>query len=523
VPADGQAAFPPEIDPGIAAEPEPGYDGGALITASTLTLISSATGLVIGLLRSKLVAVLVGSKGVSILSNLNIYNAFAATAGTAFAGPGSTRAIAAARAEGRDERVDWLIRYSFLVPPAIGLLILTVTVVFAQQISGLVMGDTQYADLVAISAVAIPLTLLGASYAGVLQGFIRIGSLAKASIATTLVSLVVTVAFVLAFGLRGAIVATSIVALVQVGIFLLREPWVVRERRWRRRLSFDWAALHPVLQLGLASVALTVASTLVALLIRSDIVRVVGLEQNGVYQPVAAISDTYLELLISSTSFYLFPRLTELLSAGRRTDASAEVGHGLRVILAVTVVLLLLAIAFGEPIVVLLYSDQFRGAADPLAIQMTGNILKVVIWSASAALLPLGYYRAWLLLGLCHLAIKYFGTHLLLPGMGLDGVAVAYDLAWAFTFLAEGFLVVAVIKVGPRWHDWQRAIIAGALVVFTFGAHSLNHGLGMLAAVAALLVWLAVSRADLVDLARTLSGLARPRLQALRRGGGPGE
>ncbi len=511
----------PAAPPALSADPP--RPGEALIAASTLTLMASATGLVIGLLRSKLVAVLLGTTGVGVLANIGIYNSFVSTAGTAFAGQGATRSIAAARAQGHDERVDWLIRYSFLVPTAVGLLVMLITVFLATQISELVMGDAQYAHLIAISAIAIPITLLAASYSGVLQGFLRIGSLAKASIATTVISLVVTVVLIVIFGLTGAVVALSVVALVQLGIFFLREPWVIQGRRWARRLSFNWVALHPVLQLGVASVVLTIVSTLVTLLIRSDIVRVLGIDQNGIYQPVSAISDTYLEILISSTSFYLFPRLTELLTAGRRSEAADEVGHGLRVILAVTVPLLLLAIAFGEPIVTLLYSDRFRPAADPLAIQMTGNILKVIIWSASAALLPMGYYRAWLVLGLANLGIKYAGVHLLLPSMGLDGVAVAYNLSWAWTFLAEGFMVVAIIKVGPHIRDWQRAFVAVALVVGTFGAHSMTHELGMLIAVAATLAWLAVSRADLADLVRTLSGIARPRMDALRRGRGPGQ
>jgi PST family polysaccharide transporter len=510
------------IDGNPPAEPKPGSDSSALIAASALTLIASATTMVIALIRSKLVAVLLGPSGVGILANLGIYNMFASTAGYALAGQGSTRAIAVARAEGRDERVDWLIRYTFLIPPAAGLVILASTVFLAQQISGLVMGDPQYASLIAISAIAIPLSLLAGSYAGVLQGFVRIGSLAKASILATVASLIVTVALILTFGLTGAAAAGAFVALLQLGIFFLREPWVVRGRRWRRRLSFDWLALHPVIQLGLASVVITLVSTLVTLLIRTDIVRVLGIDQNGIYQPVAAISDTYLEVLIASTSLYLFPRLTELLSSGRRSEASDEVGHGLRVLLAVTVPLLLIMVAFGEPIVVLLYSDRFRPAAEPLAIQMAGNILKVITWSAAAALLPLGYYRAWLFISLGNLAIKYVGVHLLLPTSGLDGVAIASNLSWAWSCAAETFVVVAIGRVGPRRRDWRFALIAVALVAATFGAHEMAHPLGMLIAVAATIAWLAVSRADLADLVRTLTEIVRPRLLALRRKRGVG-
>ncbi len=522
VPVGALPGLPTETDVAVTANQVESGASGALITASALTLIASATGMVIGLLRSKLVAVLLGPNGVGVLANIGIYNTFVSTAATAFSGQGSTRAIAAARAKGQDERVDWLIRYSFLIPPAIGLLILVVTVILAKEVSGLVMGDPQYAPLIALSAIAIPLSVLAGSYAGVLQGFVRIGSLARASIATTIISLIVTVALIVTFGLTGAVIAGAIVAVVQLGIFFVREPWVVRGRRWRRRLEFNWPALHPVLQLGLASVVVSIASTLVTLLIRSDIVHVLGIDQNGIYQPVAAISDTYLEVLIGSTSFYLFPRLTELLSAGRRKEASDEVGHGLRVILAVTVPLLLVMVAFGEPIVVLLYSDRFRAATDPLSIQMAGNVVKVIAWSAGAALLPLGYYRAWLFICLVNLGIKYVGVHLLLSAYGLDGVAVAYNLSWVWSCLAEGFIVVVLAKVGPHRRDWRFAFMALALVAATFGAHETSHLLGMAVAAATTITWIVVARADLADLIRTLTNIARPRLLALRRRDGSG-
>ena len=500
---------PPELTPDGA--------GAQLITASVLTLASSATGLVVALFRSKIVAILLGPTGVGALANIGIYNTFVSTAGSAFAGQGATRAIAAARSGDAPDRVDWLVRYSLILPPLVGVLIALVTIVLSPLISSVVMGDQRYAALVAIGAVAIPLGLLTAGYAQVLQGFVLIGSLAKANIATTVVSLVFTVSLVMAFGLMGAVVATSLVAMVQLGIYFQREPWVVRDRIWRRRLPLDWEALRPVLQLGLAGVVAGTASTLVSLLIRTDIVRVLGLEQSGVYQPVAAISDNYLELLLSSTSFYLFPRLTELLTTGRRADAARELGHGLRLMLAVTVPFLLLTVAFSEPMIVLLYSSRFRDAADPLAIQMAGNVLKVITWSIGAALLPLGYYRLWLGIAVVNVAIKYVAVQVLMPHLGLDGVAWATSISWAWSVTAETIAVVFFGRLAVSRRDWRVAVVAIVLVAGTFGVRSVSEPAAMLVAVPTGFAWLALVRADIRDLAQTLQQITGRQLSVLRR------
>lgn len=486
-----------------------------LVTASVLMMASSSTGLVVGLIRSKLVALLLGPAGVGVLSNLSIYNNLVVTTATAVAGQGSTRAIAAERAMGRDDRLDWLIRYTFLVPTAIGLLLLIGSAALASQVAATVMGDSGYATLVVISAVGIPLGALATAYAGVLQGYVRIGSLARAGIVSTLGSLVLTVGLVLWFGITGAALAIPAVLLLQLAIYFRQEPWVVLDRRWRRRLAVNWPALGPVLQLGIASVVLALAGLLVSLLIRTDIVQVLGVDQNGVYQPVAALSDTYFEILISSTSVYLFPRLTQLLSTGDKHQAAREVGHGLRVVLGVTMPFMLLGIGLSVPVVVLFYSDSFQGAGDPLAIQMAGNVLKTITWSIGAATLPLGFYRAWLLIGLVNLLVKLVAVHLLLPTMGLNGVAVAYDLSWAFSCVTETALVVAIGRLNPGWRDWLRALTAVAFIAVTLGGHMLTPVLGLILALVAACVWIAVSRVELGDLVKSVEALVVPQARAL--------
>jgi len=56
-----------------------------------------------------------------------------------------------------------------------------------------------------------------------------------------------------------------------------------------------------------------------------------------------------------------------------------------------------------------------------------------------------------------------------------------------------------------------------AFVLGTYATHALTHDLGMVVAVAATIAWLAVSRADLTDLIKTLSGIVGPKLPSLRR------
>jgi PST family polysaccharide transporter len=487
--------------------------GAELLRASVLTLASSATGLMVGLFRSKLLAILLGPAGVGVLANLGIYNTLIATASGAIAGQGATRAIAAARSDGTQDQIDWLIRYAVLVPALIGVIVMVGSMALAAPISGLVMGDQAYAPLVAVSALAIPAGLLAASYSSILQGFVHIGSLARVGISTTLLSVIVLLSLILPFGLTGAAIASVVTALIQIGLFARREPWILR-RRWLRRLEFHWPWMKPIVQLGLAGVILGIASTLTNLLIRSEIVGRLGIEQNGIYQPVAAISETYLELFISSTSFYLFPKLTQLLSAGQRREATAELGHGLRLMLVVTVPFLLIGIGGGREIISLLYTPRFAEAADPLAIQMLGNLAKVVTWSVGAALLPLGMYRAWLGIGLVSVAIRYVGVRVMVGPLGLAGAAIAYDLGWFWSAAMEVGVVVLVGRLVLSRRDWRSVTVGAILVGLTFASRSFGDGVAMITALAATLCWVVALRGEVLELLVTLRSVIRPHLRS---------
>jgi len=83
---------------------------------------------------------------------------------------------------------------------------------------------------------------------------------------------------------------------------------------------------------------------------------------------------------------------------------------------------------------------------------MAGNILKVITWNCRRGTSPLGYYRALAAIGLSQLASSILDASSA-TALGLQGVAIAYDLCWAWTFAVEMFVVVAIGRVGPRPRD----------------------------------------------------------------------
>jgi PST family polysaccharide transporter len=484
--------------------------GGELTRASAATLAAAAMSIVVGLIRSKIVALLLGPLGVGTLASLNLFLNSATVVAAAAAGPGAVRALAAMRGGGDPDRRSWLERYVFVGPMIVGLLLTVITVVVAGPLSVLLLGQPDLAFAVLLICAAIPVAVVAASYTQLLQSLLRVGTIARADVVTTFISLPLTVALVIWFGLAGGVVAVGAGFAVRFVALRLLSPGVLPRGDWRRSLRVPAGALRPILVIGSGGAILGIATTLGALLVRTEIVRTLGLETNGLYQPVAALSDTYLDVIIGATSVYLFPRLTELLARGDRASSQRELGHGLRLSLAVSVPLILVAVGLSDLMVRLLYSAEFGAAAWPLSIQMAGTILKLVSVSVGVALLPLALTRTWVLIGVLVVVLRYVGVVLLAPNMGLVGAALASDAAWAVGAIATLAAVHRSGRLSVARLDLIHAVAAALLVLVVLAARSFGDVVAAVATLGATLSWLVIARDELGALFISV-------LEALRR------
>lgn len=468
-----------------------------LTRASAATLAAAVISILFGLMRAKIVAVLLGPFGVGALASLNLFLNSATVVAAAAAGPGAVRALAEMRNGAESASRPWLERYLFVGPLIVGLLLAVITVAVGTPLSVLLLGQQDLVFAVLMICAAIPVAVVAASYTQFLQALLRVGTIARADIVTTMVSLPLTAVLVLVFGLTGGVLAVGAGFAVRLIALRLLSPGVSPRGDWRRSLRVPAGALRPILIIGSGGAILAIATTLGALLVRAAIVRTLGLETSGLYQPTAALSDTYLDVVIAATSVYLFPRLTELLARGDRATAEHELGHGLRLSLAVTMPVILVAVGFSDLVVHLLYSAQFAGAAWPLTIQMAGAILKVVSVSVGVALLPLAMTRTWVLIGVLVVVLRYVGVVLLTPSLGLVGAAVASDVAWAVGAVST---LVAVqrsgrLSIGRR--DLFRPAFAGMLVVAVLAARVSDGTIAVVVTSGATVLWLVVVRHDL--------------------------
>lgn len=479
----------PAAQPVPVAEPR----NRALFAATFGLWGASALVLATTLLRGKISALYLGPAGIGLIAQLN----YLANLSTNFAALGLSngciKLLAEARAQGdiqAERRVRGIV---FALPVTIGLVIALAIAVAAKPISGILFDSESHAVAIIVAATSIPLAMAAGSFSISLQGSGNMRRLAAVNSVSAVLTTVLVVSLVIAFGLDGAIAGVTLTSLVVLLSFVAYEPRFRDQMDLNPRRLLHKPTLRAIYAFGVASLILSVASTALELGVRTAIVHRLGITSNGLYQPVMLLSTQVFLALITALSTYLFPRLTELYTSGHHEHAAREVNEGLRLVLAVVVPTVIAVVTFAPILLTLMFSQSFEAAARPLNIQMLGDVFRALGWIFGAVLLPLGMIRPWLWIGLATIVMQAAASLALLTSFGLEGAAAGYTVGW----ITGVVLTVWVVDRYTSFRVDRRSMVFSiAAVIATTAAVAAAYGGTMtkiVVAVIALLGWWAVT------------------------------
>ena len=401
------------------------------ILESTLIMGSSAfLVMALDLVRVKILALWLGPEGVGTLSVLNHFHTVAVTLISLGLGTGVVKYVSAGNREGDHEAVHGVIRHAFQFTGLLSTCFTVLCVIFSSHVSGWILGSPQGSFFVIVYAGTLPLiayTLTSSSY---LQGLKRVSSLAKINLYRTVTSVLFIAPLVWFWRLEGAVLSVVIISVIHA---LLCHHYLKTENYLRS--MFSWKALDVVmlkqlLPFGLATLITGATYALSQLVLKILIVRNLGMELNGIYQPVWALTMTYPTLVLSSMSAYSYPRLCELSSA---RDMTEEINAMLRVaVMLITPAMFFLVLA-RQPIIQVLYSPEFSAAADYIPIQILGDFFKILTWSVGAFLLPIQKFRPFVIGGIFTDGLLVAAAAALIPAFGLNGAVAAFVLSYGFS------------------------------------------------------------------------------------------
>ena len=455
---------------------------------------ASVINIVVGLLRIKVAAVLLGPAGVGLIGLLTSLTATAAAvAGLGFGNVG-TRQIAEAVGQ-NDAAVLAAVRralfWGTLILAFIGAAIFWS---LRNVLAAHVLGDVALAGDVGWLALAVALTVAAASQSALLNGMRKIGDMARVSVLSALLSTVVGAGALMLWGRDGLmafVIAAPFASFLLGHVYVARLPKVKAPRTPMPVLAGQWSNLA---KLGAAFMVAGLAGTLGQLLVRTLVQNHLGVEAVGYFQAASTISLTYIGFVLAAMGTDYYPRLTTAIHD--HTAVNRMVNEQTEVALLLGGPALLAMMGLAPWVIELLYSASFQPATDVLRWQVLGDVLKVASWPLGFIILAAGDGRTFMLTESLVVGVFLLLTWLGLPlvgvtatGMAFVGMYLAYlpIMYWlarrrsGFKWLSTvwrifGWLMLATVAllVAAQWSTLFTAV-AGLLLSTSLGLYSFSR------------------------------------------------
>jgi enterobacterial common antigen flippase len=411
---------------------------------------SSALTIGIGIVRTKVMAILLGPAGFGLMG---LYASIADLA-VSIAGMGvnssGVRQIADAAACGdamQMARTVTVLRRTAILLGVLG----AGLAVFSQTVSELTFGSDQHAGAVALLSLAVFCRLVAGGQGALVQGMRRIGDLAKMGVFGALFGTIISIPVVYFLREEGVVPSLVCVALTSA----VTSWW------YSRKVQIEppaitvyevWREVASLLKLGFAFMAAGFLVIGAGYAVRIIVVRNFGLEAAGFYSSAWTLGGLYVGYILEAMGADFYPRLVG--AAKDNAQCNRLVNEQTQVSLLLAGPGIIATLTFAPLVIAIFYSAKFAGAVEILRWICLGMALRVISWpmgtiivAKNRQLIFFGADLAWTIVnvGLAWLCVGRFGV---------AGAGIAFFGSYAF----HALMIYPIVRVlsGFRWSAANR-------------------------------------------------------------------
>lgn len=418
-----------------------------ILKSSSIIGGASVINILIGLVRTKILAVLLGPTGVGLVSLFRSLMTTGTTVSTLGLDIVGARQVAEAN-EAQNYRQLALARRALLwATLALAVVGGIVMWVLRAPLAARVLGDPADSAIVGWLALGVAIGVSAASLGATIQGMRRVGDIARATVYGSVFN---TIVGIFAIWYWGNAALVYFVLLVPLGSFLF--GWIYVSRlprtesqpiRWRD-MTGQWKMLF---QVGFAFMAAALATQVIQLWIRVDVSKVLGTEALGQFQASYTITTQYLTLVLTAMATDYYPRLTGVMRD--HTAATRLVNDQTEIALLLGAPILLAMMGLAPWVLRLLYTKDFAPAVLILRWQVLADVLKLASWPLGFILLAAGDGKTFFWTEAASLLVMGGIIDGLLHPFGLEITGVAYLACYVFYLPLIHWL--AKRRIGFAW------------------------------------------------------------------------
>lgn len=395
---------------------------------------------VISVIRSKVIAVLLGPAGMGIAGLLTSTTQLVGSLTNMGLKASAVRNIAAATSSDDPKKVGTVVSVFRRLVWLTGILGTLVTLVLAPWLSEITFGNRDYTLAFIWISITLLITQVKDGQLALLQGMRRLQFLAKANLAGTTTSLIISIPLYYFFNLKGivpAIIVASLATLVFSWIYASRIKITKPKVGKAEFFTEGGDMLRMGILLSLSSLATLGASYLVRIYISHK----GGVEQVGLYNAGFAIVSSYVGMVFTAMGTDYFPRLSSVIHD--KAKALTTVNDQAEVAILILAPIITVFLVFINWVVILFYSAKFTDINNMIHYAVLGMLFKAISWPIAYIFIAKGHTKLFfyneLIANIYFLGFKIIGYRI----GGLDGVGIAFLLNY-FLYFVQVFLIARI-------------------------------------------------------------------------------
>lgn len=414
--------------------------------------------IIIQLIRSKVVAVLLGPSGIGIMGLLQTSISLVSSATNFGLGTSAVRDVSEANSTDNQQKISKTISVIRKLVWLTGVLGMVITIALSPFLSKLTFGNYDYTLAFVLLSITLLFNQLASSHAVLLQGLRKTAWLAKAKVYGSVFGLIISLPLYYLYGTEGIVPAMVISALVLLGV----QYWFAQKVKIGVIVLSFKEALHEgkdMMKLGFLLSLSGLITVVASYLVRIYISNTGGVVDVGLYSAGFAIIGTYVGLVFSAMSTDYYPRLAAV--SKNNDESKLVINQQAEIAILILAPIIMIFLVFIKWVVILLYSQQFTPVNDMILYAALGMFFKAASWAVAFLFLAKGASKLYfwnelitnIYLTLFNiLGYKFFG----LTGLGISfllsyilyfiQVVVLTNIKYEFTF-STAFIKIFIINL----------------------------------------------------------------------------
>lgn len=400
--------------------------------------------ILIGVLKSKFVAVWLGTTGFGIMGLFNSSISLISSITNLGLQSSAVREIATVSAENDILKFSRLIKAISRWVWFTGLFGALVTICLSPWLSRLIFNSDKFVISFALLSVVVLLTGLYSNHYALLQGTRKLKFMALANVYGALIGFLCSVPMFYFFresGIAYALISSAL-SITLVSYLYARK---IKTVKVNQTIKESFIIGLPTVKLGFMMALSNISVFFVQFIVKTFITQYGSLADAGLYEASWAINAQYLGLVFTAMSKDYYPRLSQVSDDNQKMMSAVNQQGEIAVLILAPMIIAM--VVFLPSVINLLYSSDFMDIVPMTKWLLVGSMLKAGSWAISFVFLAKGAGKVYLF---NELGIKCITLPSYLLGYtfgGLLGIGYAFVFCYFSYFIWVAFVAFKRYKI----------------------------------------------------------------------------